>query len=70
MTHVVFIFGSDGIDEVLLAHVELSRLLVFACMAQEIAFNLLRWLGHLGGAHQGFLDCVLHTSHGVKYSNL
>lgn len=70
MTHVVFILGSNSIHEILLAHVELSRLLIFACMAQEIAFDLLRWLGLLGGAHQGFLDCVLHTSHGEKYSNL
>lgn len=61
-THIVFLLGSNRIDEVVLIHKQLA-ILILLRMAQEIGASLVRQLRLLGAADQFLLDGLLDTGH-------
>ena len=63
-THVVLLLRSNGIDKVVLGHVQLT---IFALlrMTQKVGAGLERQRRRLGAADQSFLDGFLDTRHCV-----
>lgn len=59
-THIVFIDRGNSIDELIWAHVQLSRLGVLGGILAEAGFALGRYLHWLLGANEGLLDNLLH----------
>lgn len=62
--HIVFILGGNGIDEIILEHVQLTRLVVFAGIVVKVGLDLVRELKLIGAAHQGLLDGLFDAGHG------
>lgn len=63
-THVVLLLRSNGVDKVVLGHVQLA-MFVPPRVKQKIGAGLVRQLWHLGDADQRFLDGFLDTRHCV-----
>ena len=64
-THVVLLLGGNGIDEIIFSHEQLPCLLIFVRMVVEVGFDLVGHLVFVCFAHQGLLDSVFDTGHGV-----
>lgn len=64
-THVVLLLGGNGIDEIIFSHVQLPCLLIFMRMVIEVGFDLVGHVVFVCLAHEGLLDSVFDTGHGV-----